>query len=67
MKIRLQRKTYVYTAGGILLGLIYYPLKSGLQNGWLFVAAVIVYVIVLRIVAELVERKFANRKTSSEE
>jgi uncharacterized protein (DUF983 family) len=49
-------KIIIYIAGVILLGLIYYPLKTELPS-WLFVLVAIIYLITLRLVAEYINNK----------
>jgi hypothetical protein len=46
------RKIHIYIVGVALLGLLQAPLKSALPHGAVFLLIVIVYLVVLRLIAE---------------
>ena len=46
------RKIHIYIIGGSLLGLVYSPLKEALNNGAVFFLVAIIYLLIIRLVAE---------------
>ncbi len=51
----------VYLLGVILLGAFYYPLKAALGGGVLFVLAVVVYLLLVRLAGYGLRRYIAAR------
>lgn len=56
----------VYAVGVLLFGLAYEPVKQALGGQWMFVAAAIAYLLVLRVVGALVARALISRRNSNE-
>ncbi len=46
------RKIYIYIAGVTLLGLLHAPLKEAASNTAIFVGIAVIYLIILRLIAE---------------
>lgn len=46
------KKIYIYLVGVILLGLMYAHLKSALGGGWRFFCIALIYLLVIRFIAE---------------
>ena len=53
-------KFIIYLIGVAILGFAYYPLKSALSD-WLFVAAAISYLLILRLLAEYTHKRVAGK------
>jgi hypothetical protein len=51
---------WIFIVGVVLLGFAYGTLKSSLEP-WLFFALAIAYLVVLRLVAEVLDRKLRKR------
>jgi multisubunit Na+/H+ antiporter MnhB subunit len=56
----------VYAVGVLLFGLAYEPVKQALGGEWMFVAAAIVYLLMLRAVGALVARAWTSARKSNE-
>lgn len=56
----------MYAVGVLLFGLAYEPVKQALGGQWMFVAAAIAYLLVLRVVGALVARALISRRNSNE-
>lgn len=64
MKLRAQG--FVYFLGLIPLGLFYEPIKKALGGQWHFLAGGVAYLLVLRLLAELIGRLLERRKRNDQ-
>jgi tellurite resistance protein TehA-like permease len=55
---------YVYLLGIILLGATYELVKSALGGEVLFVCAVVIYLLALRLIGDFISRKWHERKST---
>jgi tellurite resistance protein TehA-like permease len=55
---------YVYLVGIIVLGSTYEIVKSALGGEVLFVCAVVIYLLALRLIGDFISRKWHERKST---